>query len=116
MARLLTLVILFLTGCATLAGTPKSALITLQGIPGKSTCRQPSRYGESFAVLHLAQPVAFGSLQDATEVELIMDEPEFNEYESYIGRRSRVDCRLGESSLCGYPQVACGVTAMSVEP
>lgn len=116
MARLLALLVLFLTGCASSAVPPASAPVTLQGIPGTSTCREPSRYGGSFAVLHLAKPVAIGSLKGVTEVELIMDEPNFAEYDSYIGRPSRVVCRLGESSLCGYAQVSCGVTAMSVGP
>lgn len=114
MSRFLAFVTVLLAGCV--SAEPQAEVVTLRGEPGEATCRLPAPYSGVFAVLRLDSPVSFGSLEGVTEVELIMHEPEFVQYGSYIGRPSTVSCRLGESGLCGYPQLACGVTAMLVEP
>jgi hypothetical protein len=67
-------------------------------------------------VLRLAEPLDFGSLRGVMEVELIMGEADHVQYDRYSGKPALVSCELSESSLCGYPQITCGVSAISVEP
>ncbi len=116
MRTLAALTAMFLASCSTVAPSVPTAAVVLRGVPGNSKCLSPQPYSGSFAVLQLAEPLSFGSLRNVTQVELLMDEPEFVQFGRYAGKTSLVSCRLSESSLCGYPQVSCGVSSIKVEP
>ncbi len=111
--------VVFLASCASNSNSnskPQPAKVVLHGIPGSTTCRPAEPYNGSFAVLRLAEPLDFGSLRGVMEVELIMGEADHVQYDRYSGKPALVSCELSESSLCGYPQITCGVSAISVEP
>jgi hypothetical protein len=116
MQRFAAFVVVLLASCA--GGTPSSIneSVALQGVPGNAVCSSTEPYGGSFAVLKLKVPITFGSLRNVTQVELLMDEPQFVQYGHYIGKNTQVSCRLSQSNLCGYPQVSCGVSSIQVEP
>ena len=38
------------------------------------------------------------------------------QFGQYLGKTVQATCELTESGLCGYPQVACAVVEMRVEP
>ncbi len=116
MRTLAALAAMFLASCSTVGPSVPAASVVLRGVPGNSQCLSRDAYSGSFAVLRLAEPLSFSSLRNVTQVELLMDEPEFVQFGRYTGKTSLVSCRLSESSLCGYPQVSCGVSAIKVEP
>ena len=104
---------------ASCTSTPQplaTGVVPLRGVPGTSTCRSKEPYSGSFAVLRLNEPLDFGTFRGATEVELILGEAEHTQYGRYIGKPAMVSCALSQSFLCGYPQLVCGVSAISAEP
>ena len=114
MRNLVVLAFIFLASCASVP--PSSVTTVLRGVPGNATCASSEPYSGSFAVLHLSEPMSFGSMRNVSQVELLMDEPLFVQYGQFIGKSAVVSCRLSESSLCGYAQVWCGASSIKVEP
>lgn len=112
----LAVVTVLLASCASTTQPLATETVVLRGTPGTTMCRTSEPYSGSFAALRLVEPLDFGSLRGATEVELIMGEADHVQYGRYIGKQALVSCKLSESFLCGYPQITCGVSAISVEP
>lgn len=112
----LAVVTALLASCVSTAQPLSADIVVLRGIPGTATCRTSEPYSGSFAALRLAEPLDFGSLRGVMEVELIMGEADHVQYDRYVGKPVLVSCELSESFLCGYPQITCRVSAISVEP
>lgn len=117
MARFVALAAAFLCSCSTspyeLGSNPNAVM---RGVAGNATCATSAPYSGTFAVIELAQPVAFGSINNARRVELIMPERYHVQFGQYVGKTVQATCELTESGLCGHPQVACAVVEMRVEP
>jgi hypothetical protein len=117
MQRIVALTVFLLCSCSTapyqLGSNPNAVLL---GVPGNTACATSDPYSGTLAILNLTEPVSFGSVRDANYVELIMPERYHVQYGRYTGKPVRVTCELTESGLCGYPQIACAVVEMRVEP
>ena len=117
MARLVALAAALLSSCSTtpyeLGSNPSTVV---RGVVANATCATSVPYSGTLAVLELAQPLRFGSISGARRVELIMPEQYHLQFGHYLGKSVQATCELTESGLCGYPQIACAVVDMRVEP
>ena len=117
MTRIVALTAAFLCSCSTtpydLGSNPNAVL---RGIAGSSTCVTSAPYSGTLAVIDLAEPISFGSIATAHRIELIMPERYHTQFGRYAGKTIQATCELTESGLCGYPQIACAVVDMRIEP
>lgn len=117
MARFVALAAAFLCSCTTtpheLGGNPNTVV---RGVAGIATCATSAPYSGTLAVIELVQPMTFGSISNAHRLELIMPERYHVQFGRYVGKTVQATCELTESTLCGYPQIACSVVEMRVEP
>lgn len=96
-------------------GEPRLRAV-VRGVAGNATCATSVPYSGTLAVIELVQPMTFGSISSAHRIELIMPERYHVQFGHYVGKTVQATCELTESTLCGYPQIACAVVEMRVEP
>ena len=111
---------MLLCSCSTVDTAPyelgSNRNAVLRGTPTYRQCTPPTVYDQPIPSLDLAEPVSFGSIHNATEVELILPEQYQIEFGRFLDHTIKVRCELVESALCGYVRLACAVVKLTVEP
>ena len=119
MKVLLYLLIAFLvTSCAT-APNNGSKPVVLAGVFTVRACPTAEYYADSYATILLDSPISVAGLGQVDSVELILDEPYFVRYQTFLNKHGLVTCTgVSASILCGptSSRAYCGVTHIKVAP
>ena len=119
MKVLLYLLIPFLvTSCAT-APSNRLKPVVLAGVFTVRACPTAEYYSDSYATLLLDSPISVLGLGQVDSVELVLDEPYFVHYQTYLNKHGLVTCTsVSASMLCGptSSRAYCGVTHIKVAP
>lgn len=102
-----------LAGCAQEPPEMTPERMRLTGVTEQARCSTPKPFPGPFTVLRLDAPLSHGLYENARQVELILDEDVYDDYLKTLGRTAVTTCMMVESTLCGDPQLACEVLAMS---
>jgi hypothetical protein len=112
----------FLAAAAS-AAAPRAQLETVQTLHGAfayASCPKGSTYPGTYAVIRLAKPIRVESLGTVKQVELILKEQYFVQYNRFVGKPGVIVCTLTTSPTCGPSHATshamCAPASLELEP